>query len=86
MGRKTFRTCFSEVNHLLCTINMRDNITKKCNDLGIDQSSYIEEIFGKRVGETKVRGLIDCYTKELFERKYNILSESWISRKTVCPT
>ena len=60
---------------------MKDNIIKTCNDLGIDSSSYIEEIFGKRVGEKKVRGLIDCYIKEEFERKYKILSENWFSRK-----
>ena len=70
-----FRTCFSEANHLLCTIHVKNNITNKCNDLGIDSSSYIEEIFGKKVREMKFRGLIDCYTKEEFR------SETWLSKK-----
>ena len=32
----TFCTCFSEANHLLCTIHIKGNIIKNCNDLGID--------------------------------------------------
>lgn len=51
-GEKTlfdaFRTCFSEANHLLCTIHMKGNITKNYNDHGFDLSLYIEKIFGKK--------------------------------------
>lgn len=51
-GEKTlfdaFLTCFSEANHLLCTIHMKGNITKNYNDHGFDLSLYIEKIFGKK--------------------------------------
>ena len=60
---------------------MNHESTKKCNDLRIHSSLHIDKTFGNRVRETKVRVLIDSYSKEELERKYKILSKAWFSRK-----
>ena len=31
-----FKACFPNADHLLCTIHAKDNIRRKCDQLGID--------------------------------------------------
>ena len=55
---------FSNGTHLLCFVHAKDNILKKCASLGIKPKIYINEIFGVKVGETKIKGLLDCNSKK----------------------
>ncbi|XP_057311379.1 uncharacterized protein LOC130649165 [Hydractinia symbiolongicarpus] len=77
---ESLKSTFKEAKHLLCAIHMKDNILKKCADLGIASDLYIIEIFGKKVGNTKVKGLMDCDEKE-FDETYEQLKSLWLRRK-----
>ena len=66
--------------YLLCFIHAKDSIVKKCTSLGIEPKIYINEIFGVKVGETKVKGLLDCTSKKDFEKQYQKLKKIWETR------
>ena len=76
---ETFQACFMNANHLLCSIHMKDNVIKKCASLGIDSTVYIEQIFGKKVGSEKFKGLMDCQDDE-FDSCYEQLKEQWMNQ------
>ena len=59
---------FLNVEHLLWLIHAKDNIVKECASLGIEPKSYINEIFGVKVGETKVKGVLDCTSRIRFRK------------------
>ena len=63
---------FSNARHLLCFIDAKDNIVKKCASLGIEPKIYINEIFDVKIGETKIKELLDC-TKKDFEKQHQKL-------------
>ena len=65
---------------MLCFIHAKDNIVKKCDSLGIEPKIYINEIFGVKVGETKIKGLLDCTSKKDFEKQYQKLKKIWETR------
>ena len=71
---------FSNAKHLLCFIHEKDNIFKTCASLGIEPKIYINEIFGVKVGETKIKGLLDCTSKKDFEKQYQKLKKIWETR------
>ena len=66
--------------YLLCFIHAKDSIVKKCTSLRIEPKVYINEIFGVKVGETKVKGLLDCTSKKDFEKQYQKLKKIWETR------
>ena len=66
---RSMSASFSNAKHLLCFIHEKDNIVKTCASLGIEPKIYINEIFGVRVGETKIKGLLDCTSKKDFEKQ-----------------
>ena len=72
-----FKACFLNADHLLCTIHAKDNIRRKCDQLGIDAKSFIKDIFGLKSGEIKVAGLIDCFSEEEFDAEYERLHSIW---------
>jgi len=78
---KAMGTCFLKSNHLLCFIHGKDNISEKLSQLGAeDVDKYVEEIFGVKVGDTKVKGLVDCESEEKFERRWEELVRVWKTR------
>ena len=63
-----------------CFIHAKDSIVKKCASLGIETKIYINEIFGVKVGETKIKGLLDYTSKKDFEKQYQNLKRIWETR------
>ena len=65
---------------------MKDNIERKCSQLGTESSNYIEETFGKKIEDVKVKCLIDCSFKEEFETKFQSLCNTWCDkyRQRIC--
>ena len=63
-----------------CFIHAKDSIVKKCASLGIETKIYINEIFGVKVGETKIKGLLDYTSKKDFEKQYQKLKRIWETR------
>ena len=59
---------------------MKDNIQRKCSQLGTESSNYIEETFGKKIEDVKVKFLIDCSFKEEFETKFQSLCNTWCDK------
>ena len=78
---EAMKSCFSQADHLLCTIHMLDNIKSKCVDLKIDSTAFVAEIFGVKSGEVKVKGLIDCVSDQEFEQEYKRLTKVWQTRE-----
>ena len=72
---RSMQASISNAEHLLCFIHAKDNIVKKCASLGIERKIYISEIFGVKVGETKIKGLLDCTSKKDFEKQYQKLKK-----------
>ena len=57
-------SCFQKGYHLLCDINMRDNITSNLTELHISGAlarSFIGDIFGRVIGSYKHKGLVDVH-------------------------
>ena len=77
---EAFATTFGNANHLLCSIHAKDNIIRKCAKLGIDSNQYVEEIFGKEIGDTKIKGLMDCMCTSEFNELYERLRKIWVDR------
>ena len=77
---EAFKSSFPTAKHLLCTIHMKDNIKRKCLGLGIVSEPYIEEIFRKKVNDTKIKGLMDCNDEKEFDVFYDQLRELWVKR------
>ena len=48
--------------------------------LNIDSREFINEIFGVKSGDVKVKGLVDCSSSEEFDQEYNRLVVIWKSR------
>ena len=58
------KASFPNADHLLCFIHAEYNIIRKCVNLSIDSRIYIKEIFGVKLGNTKVKELVDCNSDE----------------------
>lgn len=79
----SFDTCFSFSKHLLCDIHMKDNIVKKMtalNIVGETGTQFLNEIFGKQIGQLKQRGLVDSNSTEEFDQSLDILKDKWSER------
>ena len=69
-------TCFNKADHLLCWIQVKDNISQKLESLCIETpNEYICEIFGKTSGTTKVKRLLDVTSEDQFELEWKRLEE-----------
>ena len=80
---RSIQTSFSNAKHLLCFIHAKDHFVKRCASLGIKPKIYINEIFGVKVGDTKIKGILDCTSKIDFEKQYQKLKNlSAISKRT----
>ena len=78
---ETMKACFPKAKHLLCWIHVRDNIEKKLSSLKVNEKrQYIEDIFGKKLGEVKIKGLLDVTNEVDFESEWNKLEEVWKQR------
>ena len=65
---QAFKTCFPNADHLFCWIHSKDNVKRKLADLKLRfTKSYISEIFGKKSGNLKVKGLLDSESQEGYE-------------------
>ena len=65
---QALKTCFSNADHLLCWIHSKDNVEKKLAYLKLRfTKSYINEIFGEKSGNVKVKGLLDSESQEEYE-------------------
>lgn len=76
-----FEVCFILVKYILCDIYMQDNIERKLKEFGVfkkEVNVYINEIFGKIVGDLKIKGLVDFMNLEEFDYKFESLKEDWI--------
>ena len=74
-------TCFNKADHLLCWIQVKDNISQKLESLCIETpNEYMCEIFGKTSGTTKVKELLDVTSEDQFELEWKRLEEIWKGR------
>lgn len=76
-----FEVCFILAKYILCDIYMQDNIERKLKEFGVfkkEVNVYINEIFGKIVGDLKIKGLVDFMNLEEFDYKFESLKEDWI--------
>lgn len=78
---ESFKNVFPGAKHLLCSIHFKDNIIDKCRSLGIQSETFLEDIFGKEIGSTKVTGLIDCFTPDEFMKKYETVRNRWCQKE-----
>ena len=72
------RTVWKNAGHLLCWIHSKDNVIKKLGALNMSydvQQEYLKDIYGEKVGETKVKGLADSENEDEFEVKFNQLGK-----------
>ncbi|XP_070565124.1 uncharacterized protein [Ptychodera flava] len=68
------------IGHLLCHNHMKDNIKRKLSDLKFPLSVAREiehDIFGKQVGDTYYKGLVDAENECEFQETLLILGEKW---------
>ena len=74
---------FSSAAHLLCDVDMEDNIKSKLSQLKIPKAAaeqYMTDIFGRRVENKKIKGLIDCSTTTELENCDKNLKPTWTDR------
>ena len=79
---QVFKTFFPNTDHLLCWIHSKDNVKRKLADLKLRfTKSYINEIFGKKSGDVKVKGLLDSEPQEEYESEWKRLEKIWLNRE-----
>lgn len=81
--KDALNTGFSTAAHLLCDVHMEDNIQSKLSQLNIPKVTaerYLTDIFGRRVENKKIKGLVDCSTTSELENSHNDLKPAWIDR------
>lgn len=69
---------------LRCFIHFKDNIRRELTRRGIapgEKAGFIEEIFGKVVGDTKHCGLVDAEDRADFNNKLESLKNTWEERE-----
>lgn len=72
---------FRDAHHLLCFIHVRDNIEKALKNNNVENpEEYISEIFGEKIGEKKIKGLLDSASEDEFEKKWQQLTHVWLQR------
>ena len=65
---------FQMALHLLCDLHMKDNIDEKMREYQLDPSLCVEirqKIFGKKIGHSKVPGMVDCRDETEIDQKIN---------------
>ena len=81
---RALKICFPQADNLLCWIHVRDNIQRKLSSLGEKETErYMVEIFGKKSGSIKIKGLLDVNSPEEFELKWKKLENEWSNRESV---
>ena len=77
-----FKTCFPNADHLLCWIHSKDNVKRRLADLKLRfTKNYINEIFGEKSGNLKIKGLLDSESQEEYESEWNRLEKIWLNRE-----
>lgn len=80
------RNRWRSATHLLCWIHSKDNVKMKLNGLQMDEkkkTEYLKDIYGEKVGSTKVKGLGDSESEEEFEKKFSELGKSLYTRPLI---
>ena len=76
---ETFTHEFASSQHLTCFIHARRNV-QKCTDYHIPSDvsqKILDDIFGIKLGDTFVEGLVDVSGDEDFQRKLDHMTSSW---------
>jgi hypothetical protein len=67
---------FSSAVHLLCDIHIEDNVRAKLSNLNMPKdgiNQYMTDIFGRRLENQQLKGLVDCSSaNELMESYRNL--------------
>ena len=74
----THELAFSQ--HLTCFIHVRRNVKEKCNEFHVPtdvSQKILDDIFGARLGDTFVEGLVDASGDDDFQRKVDDVVASW---------
>ena len=72
---------FRSAVQLNCGIHKRRNVEAKLKDLGVPtetQSNVLDNIFGKRRGDTYFEGLVDAIDATTFDSKLQALRHWWL--------
>ena len=79
---QAIKICFPNADHLLCWIHSKDNVKRKLADLKLRfPKSYINEIFGEKRGNVKVKGLLDSESQEEYESEWKRVEKIWLNRE-----
>ena len=76
-----FQHEFPFAQHLTCFIHVCRNIKDELIQLGITQDIRIEildDIFGKKIGDTHYEGIVDACTEVEFDEKAELLHDKWL--------
>ena len=87
---KAFKMQLPNAIHLRCFRHFRTNLTDKLTKLGIPSSvtkEFLQDVFGKTIGEVHEAGLVDSVSAEEFDAKLEAYHEIWDKRESaVHPT
>ncbi len=75
---------FPQAIQLRCFIHFKKNVQEKLRNLGIPSTianEFIDDIFGTKVGTSKLEGLVDVSSVEDFENKIAKLEGPWNDRE-----
>ena len=79
---QAFKTCFPNADYLLCWIHSKGNAKRKLADLKLRiTKNYINEIFGEKSGNVKIKGLLDSELQEEYESEWNRLEKIWLNKE-----
>ena len=88
-GEKALRDVFSHefgfAQCLTCFIHVRRNIKAKLTEFNVPSQlsvKILDDIFGRRIGDTFVEGLVDATDDEDFQEKLESVQQSWSSLET----
>lgn len=84
---KALKTVFPNTVQLRCFIHMKDNILRKLSDFLLPQSvreDILQDIFGKQRGTVYVKGLVDSYDANDFDKRLSSFKEKWDDFESSC--
>ena len=84
---KALETVFPNTVQLRCFIHMKDNILRKLSDFLLPQSvreDILQDIFGKQRGTVYVKGLVDSYDANDFDKRLSSFKEKWDDFESSC--
>ena len=81
---EAFTHNFPYAIQLHCFIHFQRNVAEKLKNLGFSSAisqEFLDDIFGKQIGNSYQEGLVDCCSADDMDRCLSILKNTWDSRE-----